>query len=254
MGRQDARSGLDEGSFPVSGLGHLARCVAKRFLAGCRAGIGAPGGWTGAWSAIAAMAGGGFALSASLALPVAAPAVAASSALAWGGAVMLPVLAAFGVGAALPRAIGHADRRAVLWLLSGLLIAADLGAALAPDTVSFLAARALSGVALGGFWSLALGLGGRLTARNSAARARALLAGASIAGGLPGALVLFLAGRVAAAWVPGADQLLSDRLAYAGSALLGISALAAQFAFLPHLPDNGVARRRLTDIRVQAAE
>ncbi|HTH99155.1 MAG TPA: hypothetical protein VL574_17180, partial [Stellaceae bacterium] len=175
MGRDDARfqSDADRG-WPSStwlgrSVGDAACRFGMRFLKRCQQGLQAPRSWTGAWGAVLAMAGAGLALSASLTLPVAAPSVAMASAVAWAGAILLPVAVAAMMAQALPRLIGHADRRAVLWLLGVVLVVADLAAALAPGSLSFLAARALFGVALGGFWALALGLGGRLTTIGSAA-------------------------------------------------------------------------------------
>lgn len=264
MGRHDVRFQSDAGDADHRWLstGWVGRSVGDaacrfglRFLKRCRQGLQAPRSWTGAWGAVLAMAGAGFVLSASLTLPVAAPSVAMASAAAWVGTILLPVVVAAVTAQALPRFIGHADRRAVLWLLGLMLVGADLAAALAPGVLSFLAARALFGVALGGFWALALGLGGRLTAIGSATRARALLVGASITGGLFGALGLYLAGSELALLVPEAGQLLGDRLAFAAAAVLGGISLVAEIVLLPHLPDNGAVRRHHdAPIRLQAAE
>ena len=63
-----------------------------------------------------------------------------------------------------------------------LLVGSDLLAAFAPTFAFMIAARVLFGIALGGFWTIAVTLGGRLVPKAAMARATTIiLAGISIA-------------------------------------------------------------------------
>lgn len=120
---------------------------------------------------------------------------------------------------------GRVDRRILVLALIALLVASDLISALAPNFAAMLVGRILFGVSLGGFWTIAVTLGGRLVPKSSMARATTvIMAGISIATvlGVPaGTVIAGLAG-----W----------RMAF--GAIGGVALLAglAQVFVLPALP------------------
>ncbi|MFJ7587822.1 MFS transporter [Streptomyces sp. NPDC097617] len=120
---------------------------------------------------------------------------------------------------------GRLDRRLVLCVLIALMVAANLGAALAHGFAVVLAARLLVGVSVGGFWAVAGGLAVRLVPECHVGRATAL-----VFGGVPTASVL---------GVP-AGTLLGEvggwRTAFAAVGVLGLLTLAALLLLLPALP------------------
>jgi predicted MFS family arabinose efflux permease len=122
---------------------------------------------------------------------------------------------------------GRVDRRRVLLLLSVLLMVANIVAASATGFGTMLVARALLGVALGGFWAVALAAAGRLVRPEQAALATAtMFAGITFATiiGLPlGTLI----GSVA-----------SWRYAFLATGALVFVALIAQLVLLPRLPSD----------------
>lgn len=107
--------------------------------------------------------------------------------------ISIPGLIAAIAAPVLTVAAGKVDRRWLVLALMGLLVISNIMAALAPNFAVMLAARVLFGITLGGFWTIAVTLGGRLVPRESMARATTIiLAGISIAtvAGVPaGALV-----------------------------------------------------------------
>ncbi|QQN77459.1 MFS transporter [Streptomyces sp. XC 2026] len=125
-----------------------------------------------------------------------------------------------------------ADRRRVLCVLMVLLAAANALCAWAPGYPVLMGARVLVGVAMGGVWALAAGLGPRLAPPRSAGRATALIfsgiAAASVLGVPAGAYLGELAG-----W----------RAAFTGGALLSLAVAGALAVLLPPLPPQGTALR-----------
>lgn len=121
-------------------------------------------------------------------------------------------------------AVRHADRRRVLQGLGLLLVASNLIAMFAPTFAVLVAARALFGFAIGGFWAIGAGLGARLVPEQHVGRATSLIfAGVSLGmliGGPAGALIGELAG-----W----------RAAFGAALAMSVVALFAQFAALPEL-------------------
>ncbi|MES2506113.1 MAG: MFS transporter [Verrucomicrobiota bacterium] len=95
-------------------------------------------------------------------------------------------------------AAGRVDRRILVLALIGLLIVSNVTAALAPNFAVMLLGRVMFGISLGGFWTIAVTLGGRLVPKESMARATTIiLAGISIAtvAGVPsGTLIASLVG------------------------------------------------------------
>lgn len=125
--------------------------------------------------------------------------------------------------------VGRMDRRTVLLGLSTLLVASNLLSMLATSFPMLIVARVVFGIALGGFWAVGAGVGGRLVAEKSVGRATSLIfAGVSIGmllGGSGGALI---------------GDLFGPQVAFGTALVLSVSAWAAQALWLPRLP---VARR-----------
>ncbi|WP_438482185.1 MFS transporter [Oleiharenicola lentus] len=121
---------------------------------------------------------------------------------------------------------GRLDRRFLVLALLGLLVVANILAALAPNLTVMLIARVVFGISLGGFWTVAVTLGARLMPENVARGTTFILAGVSIAtvAGVPAGT--FLAGF--AGW----------RTAF--GALAGTATLVAivQLFVLPALPST----------------
>ncbi|WP_225726524.1 MULTISPECIES: MFS transporter [unclassified Nocardia] len=107
--------------------------------------------------------------------------------------VTLPGLVASVAAPVLPVAIGRLDRRLVLLGLLGLMLAATLVSAAAPGFAVLLAARAVVGVAIGGFWALAASCAIRLVPPHHIPRATSLaFGGATVANvlGVPAATLI----------------------------------------------------------------
>ncbi|MEM5296806.1 MFS transporter [Burkholderia sp. JPY481] len=135
-------------------------------------------------------------------------------------------------------AVGRFDRRRVLLALGLLLVISNLTAMLAPNFTILIAARALFGFGIGGFWAISVGLGARLVPENHVGRATSLIfAGVSLGmliGGPAGALIGDLAG-----W----------RTAFGAALALSVAALLAQWVSLPSLHvEHRVSTRDLLGI------
>ncbi|MCP3713355.1 MFS transporter [Paraburkholderia sp. CNPSo 3274] len=135
-------------------------------------------------------------------------------------------------------AVGRFDRRRVLLGLGLLLVISNLTAMLAPNFAILVAARALFGFGIGGFWAISVGLGARLVPEEHVGRATSLIfAGVSLGmliGGPAGALIGDLAG-----W----------RTAFGAALALSVAALLAQWVSLPSLHvEHRVSTRDLLGI------
>ncbi|MBB5404679.1 MFS transporter [Paraburkholderia youngii] len=135
-------------------------------------------------------------------------------------------------------AVGRFDRRRVLLGLGLLLVISNLTAMLAPNFTILVAARALFGFGIGGFWAISVGLGARLVPEKHVGRATSLIfAGVSLGmliGGPAGALIGDLAG-----W----------RAAFGAALALSVAALLAQWVSLPSLHvEHRVSTRDLLGI------
>jgi predicted MFS family arabinose efflux permease len=135
-------------------------------------------------------------------------------------------------------AVGRFDRRRVLLGLGLLLVISNLTAMLAPNFAILVAARALFGFGIGGFWAISVGLGARLVPEKHVGRATSLIfAGVSLGmliGGPAGALIGGLAG-----W----------RAAFGAALALSVAALLAQWVSLPSLHvEHRVSTRDLLGI------
>lgn len=122
---------------------------------------------------------------------------------------------------------GRVDRRRVLLLLSVLLMVANIVAASATGFGTMLVARALLGVALGGFWAVALAAAGRLVRPEQAALATATMFAGITFATIIGVPLGTLIGSVA-----------SWRYAFLATGALVFVALIAQLVLLPRLPSN----------------
>ncbi|MGK4579543.1 MFS transporter [Kitasatospora sp. HPMI-4] len=192
-----------------------------------------------AWCAVLAVAVGIFSLVTTELLPVGlitpiGGSLGISDGTA-GMAVSLPGVIAAVAAPVVAVAGGRLDRRWTLCALIGLMSAADLLAAAAPNFPVLLAARLLAGVSIGGFWVVAANSAVRLVPEESAGRATALVyGGVSVASviGVP-SLTYF-------------GQLVSWRAAFIVVGGLGLLVLAALATVLPPLPaDDGVSAGRL---------
>jgi DHA1 family purine ribonucleoside efflux pump-like MFS transporter len=127
--------------------------------------------------------------------------------------------------------IGRLDRRRAMLGLCVLAIAANATAALAPNFVILLLARAVLGLAIGGFWSLSSAVVSRLVTIHSIGRGMAVI------------LVGISAGTILA---PSLGALIAEfvgwRAAFAVAAVASGVALLASFATLPRLPTTDPAR------------
>ncbi|WP_171164757.1 MFS transporter [Streptomyces sp. I05A-00742] len=122
-------------------------------------------------------------------------------------------------------ATGRVDRRLVLGVLIGIVGAANLASAFAPNFTVVLIARFLIGVSVGGFWAIAGGIALRLVPERHVGRATAVIFGgvetASVLGVPTGTFLGDLSG-----W----------RTAFAVVGGLGLAALACMLFLLPPLP------------------
>ncbi|MCG5214086.1 MFS transporter [Streptosporangium sp. KLBMP 9127] len=150
--------------------------------------------------------------------------------------VTVPGLVAAFAAPAVTVAAGRLDRRLVLGVLISLLAAANLLAALSPSFPVMLLARVLSGVTVGGFWAIAVGLAVRLVPERSVGTATAMIFSgisvASVAGVPAGSLIGEVAG-----W----------RAAFTAMGILSLAVLAAIALLVPPLPTAQPIRfRQLT--------
>lgn len=190
-----------------------------------------------AWGAVVSMTLGVFGLvtaeflPASLLTPMAAD-LHVSEGLA-GQAVTATAVVALVTSLLVSTATRRIDRRIVLLAFSILLTVSNLLVAFAPGLPALLLARVVLGVALGGFWTM------------SAATVMRLVPEALV----PRALSLLFSG-VSAATVAAAPlgSYFGDIIGWRGvfviAAVLGLLALAVQFATLPRMAPSGTTRLR----------
>jgi predicted MFS family arabinose efflux permease len=190
-----------------------------------------------AWLAVASLAISTFASVTTEFLPIGLLTnVAASLHVSEGAAglmITMPGVMAALTGPLLIVAAGRLDRRIVLLVLSCILVASNVLAALAPNLATMLVARVLLGLVVGGFWTFAPGATGYLVPPALQTRAMSyVLAGismATIAGVPAGALLGNLAG-----W----------RSAFAASAAVAVAVLLLQVRVLPPMPAARAIRPR----------
>jgi predicted MFS family arabinose efflux permease len=131
---------------------------------------------------------------------------------------------------------GRIDRRLILLALSVLLLASNLVSAFAPSFGFMLLGRALLGACLGGFWTLALAVSGRLVQEQHAAKATAMI--------LTGVTFATVIGVPLGTFI---SSLASWRASFVATGVLAALALAAQALLLPSLPSS--AAIRFSDLR-----
>lgn len=146
-----------------------------------------------------------------------------------GTMVTAPGLVAAFSAPLLPVLLRRLDRRYALLGLSLLFVLADVLASVAPNFGVMLAARAILGIGIGGFWAIAVGLGTRLISGESAPRATATIFGGISIGTVVG--------------VP-AGPLLGEFFGWRGAflcvAALGLLPLILQFILLPRIKVESV--------------
>src|ERR1700761_2957731 len=131
------------------------------------------------WLAVLSIALGSFAFVTTEYMPVGVlPKIAADLAVTPGTAGLMTttpgIIAAFSAPLLL-LAAGRVNRRLILLLLSVALVASNLVSAVATNFATMLVGRALLGVSLGGFWTVALGVSGQIVSQDKSARASAII-------------------------------------------------------------------------------
>lgn len=134
-------------------------------------------------------------------------------------------------------AAARIDRRLLLCGCTLLLVIANAVAALAPEFWVVLAARVLVGITIGGYWSIAAGLAGRLVPRESVHRATAVIFSSVPLGSVLGVPAGTFVGDVAG-W----------RAAFVVLGLLSAVVLVLLALALPALPAEQALR--LTTLRI----
>ncbi len=190
-----------------------------------------------AWAAVVSMALGVFGLvtaeflPASLLTPMADD-LAITEGMA-GQAVTATAAVALITSLLLAAVIRNTDRRHVLIILSGFLIASNLLVAFAPNLPVLLFGRVLLGVGLGGFWTMSAAIAMRLVPERSIPRALSIIfSGVSAATILAAPVGSFL------------GDLVGWRNVFLLAAVQGVLALAFQLITLPKMPPRGRQRLR----------
>ncbi|MCO4882442.1 MFS transporter [Paraburkholderia caribensis] len=187
------------------------------------------------WLAVFSIALGSFAFVTTEYLPVGVlPKIAADLGVTPGTAGLMtttPGLIAAISAPMLLLAAGRLNRRSILLLLSVALVASNLIAALASTFTTMLVGRALLGISLGGFWTVALGVSGQIVAEEEIAKASAtIFMGITLATVIGVPLGTFIA------------ELASWRVSFFATAALALAALLMQATLLPDLPPRAAAR------------
>ena len=171
---------------------------------------------------------GAFALVTSEFLPVGLlPQIGADLGITTGQAGLMVTMPGFLAAAAAPLSIlfaGHVDRKKVLSVLLGLLVASNLVVGTATGIVQLLLGRVLLGIAVGSFWTIAGSLGPRLRPGAEGIRASAII--------LSGVSVGTVAGVPAGALI---GDFYGWRSAFVAGAVLAALAIVALLAVLPSI-------------------
>lgn len=147
-----------------------------------------------------------------------------------GQSVSVTAIVAAVAGLTIPVLLPRLDRRHLLLGLGVLAVASDLLVALAPSYPVLLLARVLLGIALGGFWALAIAVTARLVSERRLGRAMTVVQiGVSIA---------TVAAIPLGTWL---GELWGWRAVFLLAAGVGVAALALQWAVLPGIRPSGGA-------------
>ena len=201
----------------------------------CRIGALAQAGERNVWPAVVCIALGTFALVFSELIPVGLLADISGHlgvSIGTGGLmVVVPAVVAAVAAPLLTLCSARLERRAVLVGLSALVLASDVIGGIAPDIGVMLAARAVLGVCVGGFW--VFWAGAAITLVSEQARGTAIAVVSS------GIFIATVASLPAASLI---GTLTTWRAAFAVAAVFALIAVAAQIAAVPRLGPGGRVR------------
>jgi predicted MFS family arabinose efflux permease len=224
------------GRVALARFGTVVRRVVPAHLA-CRVGGRTRAGERDAWPAVAAIALGTFALVFSELIPVGLLADISGHlhvSIGTGGLmVVVPAVAAAAAAPVLVLCSARLERRTVLVALSALVLVSDVIGGLAPGIGVMLAARAVLGICVGGFW--VFGAGAAITLVSERARGTAVAVVSS------GIFLATVASLPAGSLI---GTLTTWRAAFAVAAVFAVIALAAQLAAVPRLGAGGPIRPR----------
>ncbi|HEY9067458.1 MAG TPA: MFS transporter [Burkholderiaceae bacterium] len=181
------------------------------------------------WGAIGALSLGVFGLVTAEFLPASLLTAMATDLGVSDGAAGQAVTATALVGAvaapSIPLLTRRFDRKAVMLVLTTLLVLSNAIAATASSLALLLVARVMLGIALGGFWSMAAALAMRLVPEHLFARAMSII--------LTGVSIATVCAAPIGAWM---GDLWGWRSAFVAAGAVSALTFAAQFATLPALP------------------
>ncbi len=203
----------------------------------CRIGARARAGEGNAWPAVVSIALGSFALVFSEVIPVGLLGDISGHlrvSVGTGGLmVVVPAVAAAVAAPLLTLCSARLERRRVLVGLSALVLVSDVIAGIAPGIGVMLAARAVLGIGVGGFW--VFGAGAAITLVSERARGTAVAVVSS------GIFIATVASLPAASLI---GTLTTWRAAFAVATVFAVIAVAAQLAAVPRLGPGGRVRPR----------
>jgi len=203
----------------------------------CRIGARAHAGERDAWPAVVSIALGSFALVFSEVIPVGLLGDISGHlrvSIGTGGLmVVVPAVTAAVAAPLLTLCSARLERRRVLVGLSALVLVSDVIAGLAPGFAVMLAARAVLGIGVGGFW--VFGAGAAISLVSEQARGTAMAVVSS------GIFIATVASLPAASLI---GTLTTWRAAFAVAAAFAVIAVAAQLAAVPRLGPGGRVRPR----------
>ena len=220
---------------PARGGTMVHRAVPTRLA--CRIGARARAGERNAWAAVVAIALGSFALVFSEVIPVGLLGNISGHlrvSIGTGGLmVVVPAVAAAVAAPVLTVCSARLERRRVLVGLSALVLVSDVIAGIAPGIGVMLAARAVLGIGVGGFW--VFGAGAAISLVSERARGTAVAVVSS------GIFIATVASLPAGSLI---GTLITWRAAFAVAAVFAVIAVAAQLAAVPRLGPGGRVRPR----------
>ena len=217
-------------------IGAVVHRVVPAHLA-CRVGARAQAGERDAWLAVISIALGSFALVFSELIPVGLLADISGHlrvSVGTGGLmIVVPAVAAAVAAPLLTLCSARLERRTVLVGLSALVVVSDVIGGVAPGIEVMLAARAVLGVCVGGFW--VFGAGAAITLVSERARGTAVAVVSS------GIFIATVASLPTASLI---GTLTTWRAAFLVAAVVAVMAVAAQLAAVPRLGAGGRVRPR----------